>query len=203
MFKGRVMKVFLLFIAFVVVGCSGGKNSTGFSGFTDMEMAVPYEAFTEHPIYENGQTNQLPQPNTIARGFMPHPMNADGEPMILENPYEYDQYAQCRGLRLYKTSCAHCHGQDGKANGLVVTEGGYPQPPKFTARRWKKTQRYPSGYVYNIITYGYGNMASHGDVLKPRERWYVAEFVRRTLMRKGLDYDNKEEILKGADCGVR
>jgi mono/diheme cytochrome c family protein len=158
------MKLLLLSFLIVLAGCSGGKNRTGFSGFTDMEMAVPYEAFTENPVFKNGQTNQLPQPNTIARGFLPHPQKmVDGQwqPVVMDNPHEYSDYAQKRGSRLYKMMCSHCHGAEGKADGLVVTNGGFPRPPKFSARRWKKIDKYPSGYVYNIITYGYGNMQPH------------------------------------------
>lgn len=171
----------------VLVGCSGGRNSTGYSIINDMMYSQAYEAQTENPVFKNRQTNQLPPKGTIARGFMPHPLNESGDPKVLENPYEMNEYAWERGKMLYKANCAACHGAEGQGNGLVVTKGGYPKPPKFKSRRFKysKKEKKPAGYIYNVITFGYGNMSSYGQQLWPEDRWHVSEYVREMLMTKG------------------
>jgi mono/diheme cytochrome c family protein len=176
--------LFSLISTFVLISCSGGKNSTGYSIINDMMYSDAYEAQTENLLYKNGQTNQLAMSGTIARGFLPHPMDGEGNPQVLSNPHEMDDYAWERGESLYKSMCASCHGDKGLANGLVVTEGGYPKPPKFNARKWKKKEKYSVGYVYNIITNGYGNMSSYAQQLYPIDRWHVAEYVRVKLMKK-------------------
>ena len=51
-------------------------------------------------------------------------------------------------------------------------------------RRWRKIDKYPSGNVYNVITFGYGNMPSHAQQLYSEDRWYVSEYVREKLLRK-------------------
>mgnify|MGYP000350825842 CR=1 FL=1 len=169
---------------FTLMSCSGGRNSTGYSIINDMMYAETYEAHSENNHYENGQTNQLAMEGTIARGFMPHPLDSEGQPQVLSNPHEMNAYAWERGERLYKSTCAACHGDKGKADGLVVKDGGFPKPPKFSARKWKKVEKYSVGYVYNVITYGYGNMPSHAQQLYPIDRWHVAEYVREKLMKK-------------------
>lgn len=147
---------------------------------------MTYEAFSTNPNYANGQTNQLPPAGTIARGFMPHPMNDDGTPALMENPYEMTEFGWKRGEKLYKTTCTACHGGEGLGDGLVVEKGGFPKPPSFQERRFKysKKESYPAGEIYNVITFGRGNMPSHAQQLYPEDRWYVSEFVREKLMTR-------------------
>jgi cytochrome c1 len=175
------------FMALVLVGCSGGRNSTGYSIINDMMYAVTYEAHSVNENYKNGQTNQLAPEGTIARGFMPHPVDAEGNPKVLSNPFEMTDHAWRRGQRLFVSTCASCHGDKGAGNGLVVTQGGFPKPPKFKSRSFKysKKAKKPAGHVYNVITFGRGNMPSHAQQLYSKDRWYVAEYVREMLMTKG------------------
>jgi mono/diheme cytochrome c family protein len=175
------------FMAVVLVGCSGGRNSTGYSIINDMMYSETYEAYSENDHYKNGQTNQLAVEGTIARGFMPHPMDEDGSPKVLSNPHEMTAYAWKRGESLFVSTCAACHDEKGSGKGLVVTEGGFPKPPKFKSRSFKysKKAKKPAGYVYNVITFGRGNMPAHAQQLYSQDRWYVAEYVREMLMTKG------------------
>lgn len=181
------MKLLLLSLVLIMVSCSGGKNSTGYSIINDMMYPVAYEAYSENPVFENSQTMQPAPAGTIARGKMPHPLAADGNPQILENPYGMSDYTWKRGELLFNRTCSACHGVDGEATGKVVDIGGFPAPPKFKARRFKysKKDSYTSGNIYNVITFGLGNMPSHAQQLYPEDRWYVAEYVRERLMTKG------------------
>lgn len=170
----------------IFVGCSGGRNSTGYSLINDMMYAVPYEAYSENPNYFNGQTNQLSQPGTIARGFMPHPKDENGDPKVLSNPFEMTDYAWERGQKLFVATCAACHGVEGYGDGKVI-EKGFPQPPHFLKQRKFKVSKkdnYTSGTIYNVITFGLGNMPSHAQQLYPEDRWHVSEYVREKLMTK-------------------
>lgn len=178
-----LINLFLL----IFVSCSGGRNSTGYSIINDMMYSITYEAFSESQVHDNGQSMQAPPANTIARGKMPHPMLADGTPEILENPVVMDDYRWKRAELLFNRTCSACHGVDGQATGKVVTEGGFPAPPKFKSRRFKysKKDRYHSGNIYNVITFGIGNMPSHAQQLYAEDRWLVSEYVREKLMTKG------------------
>lgn len=185
--RGSEVKLLILAILSVAVtACSGGRNSTGYSLINDMMHPVPYEAHSPNPVYLNGQTNQLAVQGTVARGFMPHPLDADGVPVRLENPNpNLTEYQWERGEKLYKATCAACHGIEGAADGLVV-ERGFPRPPKFQDRRFRysKKDEYPAGEIYNVITFGRGNMPSHAQQLYPEDRWFVAEYVREKLMTR-------------------
>lgn len=176
-------RILILSATIILASCSGGRNSTGYNIITDMAYSEAAEAQTKSVVFDNGQVNQQPPKNTIARGFMPHPMDQDGNPRMIKNPYKMDAYGWERGEMLYLANCAGCHGDKGKANGLVVTKGGYPKPPSFSARRWKKMDKYPSGHVFNVIKFGYGNMSSYSQQLYDIDIWRVSEYVRQKLMR--------------------
>ena len=198
------MKILLLSLVLVLVSCSGGRNSTGYSLINDMMHSKALEAFAPSKHFSDGKAMQPAVEGTIARGWMPGEMDADGNLMIMKNPMtsgrttssveNMSNYQWERGKLLYEKNCSHCHGVKGGADGLVVTKGGFPAPPKFSARRWRKTDKetgdyiYPSGHVYKIITEGYGNMKSHAQQLYPEDRWLVSEYVREFLMRGGKYY---------------
>lgn len=187
------MKIVLILLSIVLVSCSGGRNSTGYSIISDMMYPEAHEAQTKSKVFENGQTNQLPPANTIARGFMPYTVkeDANGDIEYLESPYGVDAQDMTeqewkRGEHLFKVTCSACHGMAGKGDGEVVNRG-FPSPPNFRARTYKysKRARYTSGKIYDVITRGIGNMPSHAQQLYPEDRWYVAEYVRHRLMTKG------------------
>lgn len=180
-------KLIYVILMMVFIGCSGGRNSTGYSIINDMIYPVPYEAYSVNPNYFDGQSNQLPVKGAIARGFMPHPMDSEGNPQVLETPYDMNEYAWGRGKMLFTATCAACHGGDGKGKTEVIKRG-FPKPPNFYKGRkfkYSKKRKYPAGRIFNIITFGYGNMPSHSQQLYVEDRWFVAEYVRERLMVKG------------------
>jgi cytochrome c5 len=184
-----VKNLILISLVTILVSCSGGKNSTGYSIINDMVYAVPYEAYSENPIFKDRQTNQLPPKGTIARGFMPHAMDNEGNPIVMENPYNMTDYTWQRGEMLFNANCVACHGVQGHGDGKVV-ERGFPKPPHFQGQRkfkWNRKDNYTSGTIYNVITFGYGNMPSHAQQLYPEDRWYVSEYVRERLMIDGKE----------------
>lgn len=179
-------------VLLTTVACSGGRNSTGFSVINDMKYSKAAEAFTANTLFSNGQTMQAPVEGTVARSDVYYPTDGDGNPIApATNPYEYDEYARHRGKKLYGAHCVVCHGEDGKGNGLAV-ERGFPKPPSFYGRAWKRTEEYNGetryknhqGWIFNMITFGRGNMASYAAALTPEDRWAISEYVRRNLGRK-------------------
>lgn len=175
--------IILPIVILILASCSGGRNNTGYSIINDMKYAIPYEAYTENPVLPNRQTMVVTPAGSVPRGFIPEKMGADGMPLVQENPFEMTEYAWERGEKYYKIMCSTCHGAEGKGDGPVVEQGGFPKPPSFNARRWRNIERYSVGHVYNVITHGIGNMASYSQQLYPEDRWAVAEYVRKRLMR--------------------
>jgi mono/diheme cytochrome c family protein len=91
-----------------------------------------------------------------------------------------------RGQERYTIYCAVCHGTVGRGNGKIP-ERGYVKPPDFhtDASRgfalYRKTvplRAAPVGYVFEVITRGYGAMPRYGPQIAAKDRWRVAAYVR-------------------------
>jgi len=187
-YKGIIVNNILILVSVLVLAsCSGGRNSTGYSLINDMVDSLAYEAFSENPHFDDGQSMQAPPANTIARGWMPDKRGSDGLLVVTSNPFPMNDYKWKRAEIFYNKTCSACHGVDGQSTGLVVTVGNFPTPPKFLSRRFKYSKRddYTSGNIYNVITDGIGNMPSHAQQLYPEDRWAISEYVRERLMIKG------------------
>ncbi len=196
------MKVLLL--SLILVSCSGGRNSTGYSLINDMMHSEALEAFAPSTVFENGQAMQPAPEGTIARGWLPGELDEQGKLIVVKNPHEgpMTAYEWKRGKILFERTCSACHGVKGYGDGLVVTKGGFPAPPAFAGKKRRDGKRWarkndngeyetPSGHIYRVITEGWGNMASHAQQLYPEDRWLVAEYVREFIM-KGGSHHGKE-----------
>ena len=124
------------------------------------------------------------------------PANADAKPPVIEtwiakralhavidheiaglsDPLPTDDSTLTRGVRLYGTHCAVCHGtSDGKPSS--VAKGLYQRPPQFA----KDDVTDDSVVVtYWKITHGIRltGMPSYAETLTPEQRWAIATFLR-------------------------
>lgn len=79
-----------------------------------------------------------------------------------------------RGQDRFEIHCAVCHGYTGYGNGFVV-QRGYKQPTSYHSDRLLNSD---IGYFYEVITQGYGVMASYSYQVKPEDRWAIAAYIR-------------------------
>ncbi len=121
-----------------------------------------------------------------------------------------------RGESLYSGFCAMCHGPLGNGRGKIW-ERGYLKPTSFLDEnshgfsRWRldvamnpynlqDAESYaPVGYIYEVITRGYGGMPSYSSQIKPEDRWSIIAYVRalqlsRTATVKDLPEDEQSAI---------
>ncbi len=89
-----------------------------------------------------------------------------------------------RGQQRFVVVCSHCHGQVGGGTGgseemreLVgmVVQRGFPSPPTFHQPRLREL---PIGYIFDVITSGFGRMPAHGYMVTPQDRWAIAAYIR-------------------------
>jgi hypothetical protein len=58
----------------------------------------------------------------------------------------------------------------------------------------------PTSYFYDVITNGFGAMASYSDQLTPEDRWKVIAYIRALQLSQTLNYSELAEIdRKGVD----
>ncbi|MGE3807311.1 MAG: cytochrome c [Gemmataceae bacterium] len=89
-------------------------------------------------------------------------------------PFRIDRAVLERGRERYTIYCAVCHGPTGAGNGIVV-QRGYVKPPSYHEPRLRAA---PAGYLFEVITRGYGAMPDYASEVPPRDRWAIVTYLR-------------------------
>ncbi|HEY7426871.1 MAG TPA: cytochrome c [Gemmataceae bacterium] len=101
-------------------------------------------------------------------------------------PIDIDQPALERGRDRFNIYCAVCHDALGTGNGKIV-ERGYLPPPNYHSdysrgfeRRGQKVllREAPIGYLFEVITRGFGGMPDYASQIPPNDRWKIVAYVR-------------------------
>ena len=151
---------------------------------------------------------------------------------VNEFPFEMTMTDLTRGQSLYNAACALCHGGAGYGNGKIPERGFLKPPSyhldpngeehdagHFVGEGRKELpvghsrgfDRYgkrvalkdaPLGYLYQVITWGYGGMGSHEtQIPNPADRWRIIAYVRALQLSQSvptaeLPAKNRDELTK-------
>jgi Cytochrome C oxidase, cbb3-type, subunit III len=139
----------------------------------DMADQPKNRPLSPSPFFDDGRSERPLIENTVARGsikdddlFVPKESNAFPLPLtpeLLE-----------RGRERYKIFCTPCHGIQGDGNGMVAMRG-MKHPPSYHDPRLRQV---PNGYLYDVITNGFGGMLSYSAQIPPADRWAIVAYVR-------------------------
>src|SRR4051812_45193305 len=79
-----------------------------------------------------------------------------------------------RGRDRYDIYCSPCHGRIGDGNGMVAQRGVH-YPANFHTDRLRQV---PPGYLFQVITNGYGGMGDYKDQVRVADRWAIVAYIR-------------------------
>jgi len=109
-------------------------------------------------------------------------------------PYALTNKVLHRGQERYEIFCAVCHGLEGKGDGKIV-ERGYTRPPNYVIDLSRGFEHkgvriplrdVPIGYIFEVITKGYGAMSDYESQVPPSDRWAIAAYVRALQISQHL-----------------
>jgi mono/diheme cytochrome c family protein len=135
-----------------------------------------------YETYEDGANRQLPE-GAVARGSLnlavtapraPVPGQAATQPGEDGFPFKATKEILDRGQNRFNINCSPCHGKLGDGNGMIALRG-FRHPPTYHQDRLRNA---PTGYIYDVMTNGFGAMPSYADVLTPEDRWKVIAYIR-------------------------
>lgn len=89
-------------------------------------------------------------------------------------PFAVTAAVLARGQNRYTVYCTPCHSVLGDGNGMIV-QRGFRRPPSYLEERLRNS---PASHFYDVMTNGFGAMASYSDKLSPEDRWNVAAYIR-------------------------
>jgi cytochrome c1 len=148
-------------------------------------------------FFPDGRSERPLVENTVAHGaiandelFVPKESNAFPLPVnreLLE-----------RGEERYKIFCSPCHGLQGDGNGMVAMRGMKP-PPSYHQDHQRQVT---NGYLYDVVTNGFGAMYGYSAQIPPRDRWAIIAYVRalqlsRNAKAADLPAELREKLNQG------
>lgn len=144
----------------------------------DMHDQPRYKPLAGSPFFEDGRASRPPVAGTVPRGHArtdEHLYAGKVNGRLAETfPFPITRSVLERGRERYDIFCAPCHGRDGYGEGMIV-QRGFRRPPSFHTDRLRQA---PVGHFFDVITNGFGTMASYASRIRPEDRWAIVAYIR-------------------------
>jgi len=145
------------------------------------------------PFFADGRSERPILENTVARGALENDVYNVGKEFAGFPPgLKVDQALLERGQDRYRIFCTPCHGLQGNGEGMIAMRG-MKHPPSYHIDRLRQT---PNGYLYDVITNGFGAMYSYADRVPPRDRWAIIAYVRALQLSRNSKVADLPESLR-------
>lgn len=166
----------------------------------DMADQPKNKPLSPSSFFDDGRSERPLLENTVARGsiaeddlFVPKESNAFPLPLTTD--------LLNRGQERYKIFCSPCHGLQGDGNGMVSMRG-MKHPPSYHDQRLRQV---PNGYIFDVITNGFGGMLSYSAQVPPADRWAIIAYVRALQLSRNapvseLPPDLREKLNAGGSA---
>ena len=142
-----------------------------------MQRQQKYKAYQANEYFDDGLAMRQPPDGTVPFRSLVDPAvgtgaGPDGKPLA-QAPVPITAASLARGRDRFEIYCAVCHGLLGDGQSQVALNMSLRKPPSLHAYR-----DVPDGYIFRVITHGFGLMPSYATQLPPEDRWAVVGYVR-------------------------
>lgn len=171
-----------------------GALLAGTSCRQDMHDQPKYKPYSQSSFWPDQRSSRPAIDGTVARGRLKTDTRlwkgkaADGT-FINELPMPLTKALLERGQARFNIYCTPCHGRAGDGEGMVV-QRGFKHPPTYHS---DKLRQQPLGYLYDVITNGFGSMASYASRIPMEDRWAIAAYVRVLQFSQNATIDDVPE----------
>lgn len=182
----------LLLVAISFAGCGTLRQ--------DMANQPRQNPLSPAEFFSDDRSERAILDNTVAHGsladddlFVPKDSNAFPLPLTEE--------LMDRGKDRYTIFCSPCHGLQGDGMGMVTLRG-MKHPPSYHQDRLRNV---PNGYIFDVITNGFGAMNGYSAQLNPHDRWAIVAYVRALQVSRyahaaDLPANLKEKLMAGGSA---
>ncbi len=159
-----------LAIALLAAGLGGCRQ--------DMHNQPKYRPLRASEFFPDGRSARPLPAGVIARGHLNdgdsfHTGTANGG-FLTQIPVTVDLNLLTRGQQRFNIYCAPCHGRVGDGRGMIARRG-FMIPSDLNSPRVRQA---PPGYIFAVISNGYGAMPDYGDQVDVADRWAIVAYVR-------------------------
>jgi mono/diheme cytochrome c family protein len=157
----------MMALALLLVGCR-----------QDMHDQPRYEPLERSAFFDDHRAGRPPVPGAIARGQLEDDdaffRGGTGSVPVEAVPLPLTAALVARGRERYDIYCSPCHDRVGGGEGIVVRRG-FKRPPSLHDERLRAA---PAGYLFQVMTNGFGVMSSYAAQIPPADRWAIVAYVR-------------------------
>src|SRR5690348_12250042 len=144
----------------------------------DMHDQPRYKPLAESHFFADLRSERQPVEGTVARGQL-HEDSYFYTGKLGNNPGDYmpfpvNEEVLVRGRERFNIYCAPCHSRLGDGNGMIP-QRGFRRPPSYHQDRLRKA---PLGYLFDVMTNGFGAMPEYASQIPPRDRWCIVAYIR-------------------------
>ncbi len=159
----------------------------------DMHDQPKYQALEASTFFPDGRSSRPLVAGTVARGQLREDTHlyeglVNGKPAETF-PFPIDLAVLERGQQRYNIFCSPCHDQTGNGDGMVVRRG-FRAPPSYHSDRLRQA---PPGYLYDVITNGFGAMQDYAAQVPVRDRWAIVAYIRALQLSQNASLSDVPE----------
>jgi Cytochrome C oxidase, cbb3-type, subunit III len=155
-------------VSFVISGCR-----------QDMQDQPKYIPLRPSSFFNDGRSQRPSIAGTVARGHLDEDAlfytgkGPDGK-FVDDFPFPVTKDVVLRGQQRFTIYCTPCHDRNGNGLGMVVRRG-FRHPPSYHIDRLRQV---PNGYIFDVITSGFGAMPTYAAQIQPEDRWAIVSYIR-------------------------
>lgn len=169
----------------------------------DMHDQPRYKPLAASTFFGDSRAARPLVEGTVARGQLRTDEHfytgKSGGVLVTTFPFPITRQVLERGRERFNIFCSPCHGRLGDGQGMVVLRG-FRNPPSFHLDRMREK---PVGHFFDVMTNGFGAMASYAARVPPQDRWAIVAYIRalQFSQRATLDDVPAEERAKLQGAG--
>jgi Cytochrome C oxidase, cbb3-type, subunit III len=164
----------------------------------DMQDQPKYIPLRPSDFFADGRSERPLVEGTVARGHLDDDTayftgkGPDGKP-VDTFPFVVTKEVILRGQDRFNVYCTPCHDRLGTGDGMVVRRG-YRKPPSYHIDRLRQV---PNGYIYDVITNGFGAMPDYSAQIPPADRWAIVSYVRALQLSENASINDVPSAERG------
>ncbi len=184
-------RALLLILAATFLGCR-----------QDMHDQPRYRPLAKSTFFPDGRGSRPIIDGTVAWGKLKTDTRMykgkAGADFITDIPVPVTQALLERGQQRFNIYCSPCHGRGGDGEGMVA-QRGFKHPPSYHS---DKLRNQPAGYYFDVISNGFGAMASYASRVPVPDRWAIVAYIRALqYSRMAAPTDVPESLRSQLDSG--
>jgi hypothetical protein len=164
----------------------------------DMQDQPKYKPLGKSRFFADGRDSRPIPRGTVARDELTpddpmHTGNAPGGSFLTTIPVPVNIALLDRGQDRFNIYCSPCHGRIGDGDGMVHRRGFWVPANLHTER----LRTAPPGYLFQVISNGYGAMPDYNDQIPVHDRWAIVAYIRALQLSRHATVNDIPDNMRG------